>query len=332
MTDLNNIINKFIEEEITLDKKDISESAKSREWFLKKLKKKIEEDENTPFLYKEKPFIYFGSYFKGTKVNNVDEFDVLVVIDSLSGTFTSSGVSRGQGLGVKEPNPKYNGQYNKTDMSGVSPIKILNWLKKITEEISEPYNGIVPEKDGEAITVEIKSKNLKIDLVPAGIFKDSNGDEFFNIHNGTNNGGWTLTNPETDKDLINELSKDRNNFKNIIRLLKFIRDKYNFKISSFAIECVVIDYVENNEWKNKISDDFILVLSHLYKLLGKKYITDIFDGEVNLINELDDSVSEWYTERIKKIIVNIISIANTEDEAKRYDKISGILNNSSNDS
>jgi hypothetical protein len=45
------------------------------------------------------PFIYFGSYFKGTKVADVDEFDVLVVIDSQGGQYSQGGKVIGHGLG-----------------------------------------------------------------------------------------------------------------------------------------------------------------------------------------------------------------------------------------
>ena len=44
MADLNKLIDKFIQENIALSQKDISESAKSREWFLARIKTKIEEE------------------------------------------------------------------------------------------------------------------------------------------------------------------------------------------------------------------------------------------------------------------------------------------------
>lgn len=96
MTNLNYLIQKYIDNEISLSMKDISASAKSREWFLNRIKNKINEKINNgeivPQLYSETPFVNFGSYFKGTKVKDVDEFDVLVVLDSNSGQLTQSGV------------------------------------------------------------------------------------------------------------------------------------------------------------------------------------------------------------------------------------------------
>ncbi|MHC4986998.1 MAG: hypothetical protein ACYTFX_00680 [Planctomycetota bacterium] len=52
-----------------------------------------------PKLLASDPFIYFGSYFKGTKVADVDEFDVLVVIDSQGGQYSQGGKVIGHGLG-----------------------------------------------------------------------------------------------------------------------------------------------------------------------------------------------------------------------------------------
>jgi hypothetical protein len=328
MANLNTLLEKFITDEITLDQKDITAAVKSREWFLTRLENKINNYANQPFLYKQKPFVYFGSYFKGTKVSNVDEFDVLVVIDSSSGVFSRSGSQIGIGLGDQNPNPKYNKAYYKSDSSGVSPSKMLNWLKTMASEVIEPYGGSIPERDGQAITVEIQSQNLKIDLVPAGIFSyPSRQGEFYNIPDGSSGGGWTITNPEVDKRLINELAKDRLNFKNVIRLLKFIRDKFNLKISSFAIECVVVDFAQRDDWRGNFPVDFLLSLNHLAQRLNAKSILDMFDTDTNLLDNIDDSISTWYGQRMEGLFNEILALEKRQDETAAYEKLKKLLNN-----
>ena len=332
MIELDRIFTEFITNVISLNKSDIESAIKSREWFLDKIRNKIESEdkENEPFLYKEKPFIKFGSYFKGTKVSTVDEFDILVVIDSKGGIFKKSGNIIGNGLGAISPNPKYDSKYCKEDLSGVSPVKMLNWLKSIIDEIIRPYGGETPIRDGQAITATIKSKNLKIDFVPAGVFKKIyNKNLFFNIPDGTKNGGWILTNPEQDIALINYIARQNNDFKNIIRIIKYIRDHYSLNISSFAIECVAVDYIRTKEdqWNELSFVNLVKVLLHLCVKLKKKCIYDIHDSNINLLDNLESNISQWYSQRIINIVRELLKLDHYDDEEKAYIRFNNILSN-----
>ena len=88
-----NAINHYLDNHIKLSQKNISEAAKSREWFLTRVENVINSRTGEPKLYpvEGQKFVYFGSFFKGTKVLDVDEYDVLVVIDSNNGFFSRSG-------------------------------------------------------------------------------------------------------------------------------------------------------------------------------------------------------------------------------------------------
>ena len=72
MGDTSAAVRHYIENVIRLSQADISASARSREWFLNRVISTIarREDDGTsePVLYKPK-IVYFGSYFKGTKVS-----------------------------------------------------------------------------------------------------------------------------------------------------------------------------------------------------------------------------------------------------------------------
>jgi hypothetical protein len=321
MADLAKLLKKFVQENIALSQKDISESAKSREWFLAKIKSKVEEKTNEPSLYQETPFVYFGSYFKGTKVSDVDEYDVLVVIDSNSGQFTQSNVKTGEGLGSANPNHKYGAKYKKSDGSGVSPAKMLNWLKGIVEEVVDSFGGSAPERSGQAVVATIASKNIKIDLVPAGIFKHAQraGTLFHNIPKGDKNNGWIVTSPKQDMELLSALAKDRSDFRNVIRILKYIKQKYNFLVPSFAIECSVIELVHHNSWSNVISKDLILTMQYFANALREGKIVDSLDPNNNLLSNVENL--SWYAERIEGIIEVLNNQVNEYDEDKAYQRI-----------
>ncbi len=329
MVDIDNLINKFIREEISLSGKDISESAKSREWLLKRIQNKIDEKIGEPILYKDQPFLYFGSYFKGTKVSNVDEYDVLVVIDSCNGRFTQHGDKIGDGMGYADPNHKYKKRFYKSDDSGVSPTKLLNWLKGIVSEVVEVFDGTVPERAGQAITARIESKNISIDLVPAGIFEHTNRPDviFYNIPKGDQDNEWILTNPREDIGLINDMADSCDNIKNVIRILKYIksREQYNFLISSFAIECCVIEYAKGDKWCESIFINLMSALAHFVSCLNSKSIRDSFDSKNNLLCDVKNT--EYYLGRVVDIFSRLKDLINESDTDRAYVKLYNILSN-----
>lgn len=328
MADMNKLINKFIKDEISLSRTDISESAKSRDWFLDRIKSKIEQRVNEPVLYGSQPFLNFGSYFKGTKVSNVDEYDVLVVIDSYGGQLTQNGQIVGNGVGKNNPNHKYDEKYKKSNGSGVSPAKTLNWLKGIVTEVVESYGGTAPERNGQAITARIESKDINIDLVPAGIFESTlqPGVFFYDIPKGDLNNGWILTNPQQDIKLINELAQKNNNFKNMIRILKYMKKQYHFSVSSFAIECCAVSYANESYWYYSDYENLKCMLNYFVTCLKNKDIRDSFDTDNNLLSDVESS--EWYAERVTKIIDVLSAQVHETDEGEAYKRIYGALSNS----
>ena len=321
-------LNKYLREVIALSRKDISSAVSSRDWFIQRVKTVIESRKNEPNLYSDNPFFVYGSYAKGTKVSDLDEFDVMVVIDSNGGSFSRGEGSIGTGLGKASPNPKYQSKFYKSDESGVSPSRILNWLKGIVKEITDSFGGEAPERNGQAVTAVIKSKNLSIDLVPGGVFSRlSDGKIFYNIPRGDKDNGWIVTSPDDDIDLLERASKNRDNFKNVIRLGKRLKDKYNFLIPSFAIETSAIQYlIKKNQWYNHFYYDFVLFLHHLSDQFKEGVISDPFDSAVNLLDGVE-SVA-WYAERIQAVVASLDKAeGDSEDFPTLYAAVFDILEN-----
>ncbi|MDA1641853.1 hypothetical protein [Bacillus cereus group sp. TH177-1LC] len=324
MADITKSINRFITEEIKLLKEDISSAVTSREWFLNRIKNAIQNRENEPDLHSDN-FVKFGSYFKGTKVTNVDEFDVLVVIDSRSGEYKVDGNVIGKGLGNANPNHKYDKKYRKSDDSGVSPSKLLNWLKGIVEEVVKSFNGQAPERDGQAITAIIKSKNLKIDLVPAGIFEEDDGTVFYIIPKGDKGNGWIRTQPKDDMKKLEDVAKEKAGFRNVIRLMKFIRSAYNFKISSFAIESAVVNYGKTELWKNDLYTDLKGCLGYLAQNFRDGEIKSTIDENANLISGVVSL--DYYATRIDKIVTALGDLESEQDQKVANEEVSKIFKN-----
>lgn len=329
MGDVSAAIQNYIDNEIRLSQQDLSQSVKSREWFLQRIRNAIlrraEDGAKEPALFGQ--MILFGSFFKGTKVKVVDEFDVLLVIDSNTGVFSTSGQKVGEGQGAASPNHKYNSKYYKSDSSGVSPAKMLNWLKSIVEEVVDSFGGEAPDRNGQAITATISSQNLKIDLVPGGVFtRVSDGSTFYNIPKGDKNNGWIVTSPRADIDRLNNVAKGRDDFRNVVRIAKRVKDTYNFLISSFAIETAIVTYAQHYHWQDDLSADIIGALAFLADAFRKETISDPYNSNNNLISGVEHL--QWYSERIDGIVQELIKCEDVDDQDRVIDCVNRAFENS----
>ena len=329
MANITYAINSFIMNEIKLSGKDVQSAVSSREWFLTRIENEIKRRNNEPSLYSgpllDSPFVRFGSYFKGTKVSNVDEFDILVVIDSRSGYFSIRDKHYGTGEGSANPNHKYDAKYKKSDDSGVSPRKILNWLKDVVKTVTDAYDGTVPDTDKQAITARIESKDLSIDLVPAGIFtRDTDKSVFYNIPRGDKENGWIVTSPRDDIELLASVAKDKDRFRDIIRLCKYIRTAYNFLVPSFAIESGVVQYGQNYRWKDNLYVDLYYALWYLEEKFKEGKIPAPYDS-TNLLAGI--SSLEWYAERLSIIRNEMTKLTKENDQTAINEKITALFKN-----
>ena len=326
MADLNAALETYIRDVIALPRRDISSAAKSREWFLHRIANEIGARTNQPALYAERPFLHHGSYFKGTKVGAVDEFDVLVVIDSNSGVFRRDDAMVGLGLGSAEPNHKYAERYAKEDRSGVSPGKMLNWLKDVTETVIRSFGGEAPEREGQAITARIVSQDLNIDLVPAGIFRrEPDGKIFYDIPRGDTANGWILTAPEDDIAHLDKIAENRANFRNVIRIAKRVAKTRSFTVRSFAIEAAVVNYAYAAAWQNQLFSDVVNVIRWLATQLRSGRVPDPFEKATNLLADVESLV--WYAQRLDELVAALSTCAAIPDQRQANDRVRRLLEN-----
>lgn len=302
---INSEFNKFINNNLALSQKDISNAVSSREWLITKIINKIAEKTGSPQLYCENgsKYIQFGSYFKGTKVSNVDEFDILLIVDTANGMYLRGETKEGNGIGNTIPNPLYSEKYFKDGTNKVSSRKLLTWLKDIIDEVLDPYGCEPSEKAGQAVTAYIKSKDLHIDFVPGCIFKKVNTTDegiFYIIPKGDIDCGWIETNPRIDKKILVDISANYTQFKSTIRLFKFLfKNSYNVTIGSYAVESAIVDYEISNIFYDDFKYDFIGALNHIIKLVDNSKIPDMRDNNINLLGDINKDVTLDKLKRIK---------------------------------
>jgi len=329
MGDVSAAIRHYIENVIRLLQADISASAKSREWFLDRvlsvIRNRAEDGVIGPVLYAPKK-VGFGSYFKGTKVQVVDEYDILLVVDANGGVYKENGSIIAHGEGTANPNQLFNGNYNKDDGSGVSPAKLLNWLKSVVEEVVDSFGGTAPIRNGQAITAHIESQDISIDLVPGAILtRVSDGRRFYAIPRGDAGGGWIATAPEDDKSHLAEVAEGKQDFRNVVRILKRVKDQYNFKVSSFAIETDVVNYAASTWWTRNLTLEVKTALKHLAESFQSGIISDPFDPQTNMVAGVDSLA--WYAERIGEIIQILDECAQEDDQERVVGLVHGAFEN-----
>ncbi|CAG0963674.1 hypothetical protein ANRL4_00820 [Anaerolineae bacterium] len=298
MADVGKAIQGYINEILRLSRDDISTAVKSREWILDRIQTAISNQVEDIKLYRPSPRVHFGSYFKGTKVSTVDEFDVLFVLDSKGITHSTTKFS-GSGLGSTTPNPL--SSYIIRGSSAISSIQVLNWLQRIAQDVVSSFSGQAPQRNGQAIEVIIQSRDLKIDLVPALIFERTPwGQTFYAIPKGDPQGNWISTSPRVDIEQLQTVASGKANFRNVIRLMKRIKDTHNFQVSSFAIETAIVTYGSQNSWSGDLYMEVCGMLLYMQDVFRRGVIYDPFDSGVNLLTGVQNSGR--YAERLRRIV------------------------------
>jgi hypothetical protein len=317
MADTDSILNEFFSEHLALSATDIQKSVSSREWLIKRITDTIEQQDG-PKLYSVEPIIYFGSFFKHTKVADVDEFDVLLVIDSNGGVFSEAGIQTGIGLGSEYPNKKYSSSLMRPDGTGLSPTRLLDWLQKTTSTAVGSFGVSRPRIDGQAVVVELSGQGLAVDLVPAGVFESTaySNTELYNIPSGSSD-GWTITNPKVDKKVFLEWAAQRPDLKNITRLIKLVRDVREIKVSSFAIECAVIEAAKTNQWVHSTTSNLMSVVDSFRRQVVAGVITDIAFPVRNVFRNKPEF--ERLAKALYEVAMSVVDVVNSTnyEQAKK---------------
>ena len=218
-----------------------------------------------------------------TNIGSVEEFDLLVCIDSSWGVFSQEGVPIGYGVGTAYPNPKYNAEYLKPDGSGVSGQALVRWLHNVVYAAVVPYGVKAPVLNEQTVTVELENSEVVVELVPGGVFNSSTGRRFYNISSGYTD-DWTLTAPREDVDELNATALSRANFRNVVRVAKAIVRNYGLPIPSFAIERALVAYAKRTTWSESFQIEVRWGLKDLADQLRGSFVADPFDQRRNLLS------------------------------------------------
>lgn len=254
---VNTAFDKFIKEKVNINQGSSKKARSSRDWLINKIHDFSNED-TFPKLYNQVD-IYFGSFARKTKIQPLDDIDIMIGISADGGTYYEFNDSII--INIPETADKLRNLCN--DDNTLSSVKVLNKFKKSLSEISQ-YEKAEINRNQEAITLKLSSYEWNFDIVPCFFTKpETNGRTYYLIPDG--NGKWKKTDPRMDRDRVTKINQDNDGkVLNVIRLLKYWNKRPTMpSMSSYLIENMVLDYYETHEAKDYVDWDVKYMLKYI---------------------------------------------------------------------
>lgn len=249
---------KHFHDNIKLNKSDSEIALSSRDNLFYNINKFPSNEEDFPKLYLSK-HNKFGSFARKTKINPLDDIDLLVCISA-------------EGSLYHEYSPddvRIIASTKSESLKKLSDEDILN-SKKVIEKFKSSLKDIHHYKNAEinrrqeAVTLSLDSYKWTFDIVPCFFTAPTeNNETYYLIPNGK--GNWKFTDPRIDQERITAINQQNNGkILKIIRIFKHLAREYNlFKNASYILEVLILDYYENNPIQDQISAEIIKVLLHI---------------------------------------------------------------------
>lgn len=197
-TTVNNAFAEFMRDIVNLDPDVVSEARTSRDNLLDNI---AEFDDKDGFFDLCDSFnVHFGSFARKTKCCDLDDVDLMIGIAANGATYYSDDpwdevrITASTTNAAQKDCTREDGTLNSTQVS--------NKFKKKLESVRE-YSRSEIRRNGEAIILNLKSKEWSFDIVPCfHTVQESNGRSYYLIPNG--NGNWKKTAPDKDKGFVED--------------------------------------------------------------------------------------------------------------------------------
>ena len=196
--------------------------------------------------------VHFGSFARKTKCRELDDIDLMIGIAASGATYNaydswdSVRITASSSNGAQVECTRSDGTLNST--------QVLNRFKKKLEHVRE-YSHSDIHRNGEAITLNLKSKDWSFDIVPCfHTVVESNGRSYYLIPNG--NGQWKKTDPKMDRDHVINTNQARNGrVLDLIRLCKrWNKDRNAEMLPSYLLETMIINHCDSRYELNPYID------------------------------------------------------------------------------
>lgn len=290
---VNEAFKEFMDEVVNLDPDVVSDAKDSRDNLIENIK----EFDNDDFfhLYNE-IHIEFGSFARKTKMRPLDDIDLMIGISADGATYNSFDSWEDVRVTASKTSTI---QQNCTNVDGLlNSTMVLNMFKDKVAGLRE-YSRSELHRNGEAVTLNLKSREWAFDIVPCfQTVVEENGRNYYLIPNGK--GGWQKTDPRRDRDFVYRVdSKHNGKVKPLVRLCKKWFEVKKFSTpASYLMETLIVRYCDQEESLNDyIRYRFINFLYYLKDAINND-VQDMKDIQDN-INQISKADKEKISERAK---------------------------------
>lgn len=254
----------FIKFRVNLEADRVKIARTSRDNLLDNLKQLCEAGTLPPH-YSEKN-VHYGSFARRTKINPLDDIDLMVCFSACSGHYIEVQPSSLYCVKMQDGLDLY--EKLKDDQGYLNSRKLINYIIKSLSQLRD-YRKADMHRNQEAVTLQLKSYEWNFDIIPCFYAID----DFYLIPDGQ--GSWKKTDPRIDAQRIdiidgslkrNPYSKDLHTF---IRLMKYWKNvKWGSCVGSYMFEQMILNFVEtkgiHTEWQNNVSQCLNYLSRNIY--------------------------------------------------------------------
>lgn len=272
----------FMKNYVNLDPNVVKSARDSRDNLLERLKAFDNKDDF--FDLYEAFNLHFGSFARKTKCRELDDIDLMIGISAGGATYYSQDYWNQVRITPNNTNPAQIYCRNDDDDT-LNSTKVLNRFMSELKKLPE-YQHSEIKKNGEAITLYLKSKALGFDIVPCfHTEKEADGRDYYLIPNGK--GKWKKTDPTIEKDRITDVNKKHNGkVLDTIRLVKYWNKRGKMPtLASYLLETMMVDYFESiSSTPDYIEQRFCKALEYIkHHINNAVYDSKGIEGNINTL-------------------------------------------------
>ncbi|MEM1484248.1 nucleotidyltransferase [Oscillospiraceae bacterium PP1C4] len=286
-TTVNNAFSEFMRDIVNLDPDITADARKSRDNLLEN----ISEFDNVDGFFDlcDSFNIYFGSFARKTKCRELDDVDLMIGIAASNATYNLDDPWNNVRITASTTNTA---QKDCTRDDGtLNSTQVTNKFKKKVENVRE-YSRSEVRRNGEAVVLNLKSKDWSFDIVPCfHTVTESDGRAYYLIPNGS--GNWKKTDPQKDKDHVTNTNQSKGGrVLELIRLCKKWNKIKNAKtIPSYLLETMLINHCDA---ENELSQWIDIRFKNALKYIADHIMSSVYDmkeiqGDINTVLWSDKS-------------------------------------------
>lgn len=287
-TTVNNAFNEFMHDIVNLDANVVSSARKSRDNLLSNISEFS--NKNGFFTLHSEYNEQFGSFARRTKCRELDDVDLMIGMSARGATYNSDDpwddvrVYSNTDDAAQSACTRSDGTLNST--------QVLNKFKKMLEDVREYARSDINRR-GEAVVLNLKSKDWSFDIVPCFFtVTEDDGRNYYLIPNG--NGNWKKTDPRKDRNHVTSTNQSKEGrVLELIRLCKKWNKVKNAKtLPSYLLETLVINYCDS---ESSLSEYIDLRFKDALKYIADHIGSPVYDmkeiqGNINKLTLTDKMI------------------------------------------